>query len=286
MVTARGGHLERQLGLRHPVDLVEVQLPQPLLTAPREQAPRRRSGDRRSVGHLLAVQQRDDLRQRAAEGLTLAELVEVRQALMSAQVQHTWETISDLGSQVLVDRFTRVDSRTAWASRLMMMSKDYEILVLTVDARLEELDPSGSWQQPSAHAPKTPSELARTSRDVIRTLERAGLRVRASGPADEEGAVVLMRLGVGPLSVRIPCRVVAVVDEPDRRGFSYGTLPGHPECGEEEFVLERRADGGLRFRISAYSRPATRLARAGGPVTGAVQRWMTARYLAAPDLLR
>jgi hypothetical protein len=112
----------------------------------------------------------DDLRQRAAEGLTLAELVEVGQALMSAQVQHTWETISDLGSQVLVDRFTRVDSRTAWASRLMMMSKDYEILVLTVDARLEELDPSGSWQQPSAHAPKTPSELARTSRDVIRTL--------------------------------------------------------------------------------------------------------------------
>lgn len=114
--------------------------------------------------------------------------------------------------------------------------------------------------------------------------ERAGLVVRASGPA-AEGAVVEMRLGAGPVAVRIPCRVVAVVDEPDRRGFSYGTLPGHPECGEEEFLLQRMPDGGLGFTVSAFSRPATLLARAGGPVTGLVQRVMTRRYLAAPDRL-
>lgn len=117
-----------------------------------------------------------------------------------------------------------------------------------------------------------------------RVHERAGLAVRASGPAVED-AVVEMRLGVGTVSVRIPCRVVAVVDEPDRRGFSYGTLPGHPECGEEEFLLERAADGSLRFTVAAFSRPATLLARAGGPVTGWVQRLMTARYLRAPDRL-
>lgn len=34
-----------------------------------------------------------------------------------------------------------------------------------------------------------------------------------------------------------------------------------------------------------FSRPATRLARVGGPVTGLVQRTMTRRYLAGPDLL-
>lgn len=117
-----------------------------------------------------------------------------------------------------------------------------------------------------------------------RVHERAGLVVRASGPA-AEGAVVEMRLGAGPVAVRIPCRVVAVVDEPDRRGFSYGTLPGHPECGEEEFVLERMPDGSLGFTVSAFSRPATLLARAGGPLTGLVQRVMTRRYLAAPDRL-
>ncbi|HWJ11630.1 MAG TPA: DUF1990 domain-containing protein [Nocardioides sp.] len=117
-----------------------------------------------------------------------------------------------------------------------------------------------------------------------RVHERAGLRVRASGPA-VEGAVVEMRLGLGPAAVRIPCRVVAVVAEPDRRGFSYGTLPGHPERGEEQFLLERAADGSLRFTVSAFSRPATRLARLGGPVTGMVQRAMTDRYLRAPDRL-
>lgn len=117
-----------------------------------------------------------------------------------------------------------------------------------------------------------------------RVHERAGLVVRATGLA-AGGAVVEMRLGLGPASVRIPCRVVAVVDEPDRRGFSYGTLPGHPECGEEEFLLERTAEGSLRFTVSAFSRPATLLARAGGPLTRVVQRVMTRRYLDAPDRL-
>ncbi|HEV8560641.1 MAG TPA: DUF1990 family protein [Actinophytocola sp.] len=40
-----------------------------------------------------------------------------------------------------------------------------------------------------------------------------------------------------------PGRVVHVVEEEHRRGFAYGTLPGHPECGEEAFLLERHADG-------------------------------------------
>lgn len=31
---------------------------------------------------------------------------------------------------------------------------------------------------------------------------------------------------LGPVTVREPVRVVAVVDEPDRRGFAYGTLDG------------------------------------------------------------
>src|SRR5687767_6354528 len=62
--------------------------------------------------------------------------------------------------------------------------------------------------------------------------ERAGLRVAASSKRAEAGAVVLMRLGIGRVSIRIPCRVVYVIDEPDRIGFAYGTLPGHPVAGE------------------------------------------------------
>lgn len=116
-----------------------------------------------------------------------------------------------------------------------------------------------------------------------RMHERSGLRVRASDVPLREGTVVLMRLGPGPMSVRIPCRVVRVVDEPHQRGFAYGTLPGHPESGEEQFILTRQDDGSIRFTVSAFSRPATRIARWGGPLGRAFQDRMTARYLHALD---
>lgn len=109
---------------------------------------------------------------------------------------------------------------------------------------------------------------------------RAGLRV---DPTDEiaPGVDVTMHLGPGRLSLSIPCRVVYVVDEVDRKGFAYGTLPGHPEIGEEAFVLQRRADGRIDFTVSAFSRPGTLLTKLGGPFGRLMQRLMTARYLRA-----
>jgi uncharacterized protein (UPF0548 family) len=112
---------------------------------------------------------------------------------------------------------------------------------------------------------------------------RAGLRVAASSLDVVPGAVVVLRLGAGPLAVSAPCRVVYVVDENDRRGFAYGTLRGHPESGEESFVVERRPDGLVDFTICAFSRPATAMARMGGPITSWVQRRMTMRYLRTLD---
>jgi uncharacterized protein (UPF0548 family) len=108
----------------------------------------------------------------------------------------------------------------------------------------------------------------------------AGLSVAASGPVDL-GAVVWLRLGVGALSLTAPCRVVYTIDEADRTGFAYGTLPGHPESGEEAFVLERVTDGRVRFTVTAFSTPATLLARAAGPVGRVGQRVIASRYLDA-----
>ena len=71
----------------------------------------------------------------------------------------------------------------------------------------------------------------------------AGLEVHASDVPLRQGTVVLMSWGVGALSLKIPCRVLDVVHEERRQGFSYGTLPGHPEAGEERFLLERLEDG-------------------------------------------
>jgi uncharacterized protein (UPF0548 family) len=116
-----------------------------------------------------------------------------------------------------------------------------------------------------------------------RLHERSGLRVWASDVPLVPDTVAVMRLGVGRVGLRIPCRVVYVVDEPDRRGFAYGTLPGHPEAGQETFMLRRLEAGGVELTISAFSRPASRLARLGGPVGRAVQDIMTRRYLQALD---
>lgn len=108
---------------------------------------------------------------------------------------------------------------------------------------------------------------------------RAGITVRASGPV-ADGAVAVLGIGVGPLRIHAPVRVVEVVDEERRRGFVYGTLPGHPETGEERFVVEMDDAERVRFEITAFSRPATPLMRAVGPLGRGAQGVITRRYLA------
>lgn len=108
----------------------------------------------------------------------------------------------------------------------------------------------------------------------------AGLVVRAG--ADRVAVDVDARLAarLGPVRIVAPVRVVAVVAEPDRRGFVYATLPGHPETGEEAFLLTRDAEV-ARFTVRAFSRPARWYSRIGGPLTWRVQRRIVRRYLAA-----
>ena len=107
----------------------------------------------------------------------------------------------------------------------------------------------------------------------------AGLAVEPLDPASE-GATVAVAVRLGPITAIAPCRIVGVVDEPDCYAFAYGTLPGHPEEGEEAFIV-RRSDSGATFTIVAFSRPADRLARLGGPVTRLIQRSTSRRYLDA-----
>lgn len=113
-----------------------------------------------------------------------------------------------------------------------------------------------------------------------RVHERAGLRVFAAEPA-APGTVVQFRVGRHPFVVSAPCRVVYTVDEPSRSGFAYGTLPGHPESGEEAFVLAIDEDGTVTFRITALSRLVLWWARIGAPIAWDMQRRVTDRYVAA-----
>jgi uncharacterized protein (UPF0548 family) len=96
------------------------------------------------------------------------------------------------------------------------------------------------------------------------------------------GDTVLLRIGLPHLRLArlvIPCRVVWTVEESDRIGFAYGTLPGHPERGEESFLVSMDADGEVWFEVAAFSRFASWYARLGRPVSAVLQHLAIEQYL-------
>jgi len=100
--------------------------------------------------------------------------------------------------------------------------------------------------------------------------EGAGVRIFPHDHPVFLGATILAVISLGPAQIIAPCRIVRVIDEPDRLGFAWGTLRGHPERGEEALVVERRTDGTF-FSITAFSRPADPLARLAGPISRTIQ---------------
>ncbi|TPW70220.1 DUF1990 family protein [Schumannella sp. 10F1B-5-1] len=113
------------------------------------------------------------------------------------------------------------------------------------------------------------------------TVDDAGERVyTADGrPLLRPGDTASLGIPFGPLRFGFPARVVYVVDEPNRRGFAYGTLPGHAERGEEAFVVERSDDGSVWLTIRAFSRPGGFFWWLVNPVLRLTQGFYTARYL-------
>jgi len=105
-----------------------------------------------------------------------------------------------------------------------------------------------------------------------------GIRVRPVDAPVLRGTTVALALPLVGVHVLAACRIVAVVDEPDRFGFAYGTLRSHPERGEEAFIVSREGES-VTFRISAFSRPADALVRIGEPVARRVQRRVTLGFV-------
>jgi uncharacterized protein (UPF0548 family) len=108
-----------------------------------------------------------------------------------------------------------------------------------------------------------------------------GVRVFPEGQEIQTGATVVVTLGTSLLALAAPCRIVSVIDEETRWGFAYGTLPGHPERGEEAFVVSMASDEKVRFDVVAFSRADDLLVRLSGPIGRAVQTGGTNGYLRA-----
>lgn len=95
------------------------------------------------------------------------------------------------------------------------------------------------------------------------------------------GDTAWLHIPVGPFSVKAPARVVYVINEKRRKGFAYGTLAGHPESGEESFMVELADDGSVWFEVRAFSRPSSWFWRLGYPGLRIAQALYTRRYLRA-----
>lgn len=126
----------------------------------------------------------------------------------------------------------------------------------------------------------TGEEVFRRAGEALMTWKAhhaAGIPVEATDSPLVVGTNSLGRLGIGTVGLPIPCRVVWVVDEPDRIGFAYGTLDGHPQAGEESLVVTREPDG-IYYTILAYSRAGTWYTRLGGPIGRAAQKLVAKQY--------
>ncbi len=106
----------------------------------------------------------------------------------------------------------------------------------------------------------------------------AGLHVVPPDAPVEAGTEVLVCFRLARLHVVAACRIVYVVDEPARFGFAYGTLPAHPEEGEEAFVVEKTGDT-VHFRVTAFSRHRQRLLTLADPLTRRVQLRVMSQYV-------
>jgi uncharacterized protein (UPF0548 family) len=171
--------------------------------------------------------------------------------------------------------------RLVRTSRLEALIADYERLDLTypeVGSTRRDL-PSGYHHTRLRRPLGRGKDVFRQASDAVLAWDMqrgAGMRVAVDGPA-VKGRTVVAALG-SPIGLLVPCRVIYVVDEPRQRGFGYGTLPGHPEHGEEAFIVTIDDDEQVWLEITAFSRPGSTLVKLAGPLNKVIQQWALRRY--------
>ncbi|WP_349897051.1 DUF1990 family protein [Parafrigoribacterium soli] len=140
---------------------------------------------------------------------------------------------------------------------------------------------------------ESPQEVTELSYTPL-SLDTDGVPVPPTESEDEEtvygsdgtaivapGDTAWLHIPVGPFSVKAPARVVYVINDKKRKGFGYGTLAGHPESGEESFMVELGDDGSVWFEVRAFSRPSSPMWWIVYPGLRIAQSIYTRRYLRA-----
>jgi uncharacterized protein (UPF0548 family) len=93
-----------------------------------------------------------------------------------------------------------------------------------------------------------------------------------------ENADYRLTVRFGPITVHESVRVVAVVNQPTRCGFSYGTLDGHPVSGEEAFIVHQAPDGEVWLTLRSLTRASRGRWRWAFPALLVAQKYYRRRY--------
>lgn len=97
-------------------------------------------------------------------------------------------------------------------------------------------------------------------------------KIESSSEKIKEGLTVGVYFKIFGLWWINSARVVYTIDEPNKFGYAYGTLPGHLESGEECFWIERDDNGMISYHIRAFSKPDHFLVRLAYPIARMFQK--------------
>lgn len=114
--------------------------------------------------------------------------------------------------------------------------------------------------------------------DVKSPEERAGAGLGSGFPRVEAGQEPTIFVRLGPFRLPEPARVIEVFESETRRGFTYGTKPGHPITGEESFILIHTPDDRVFLVLRSISRAGLGIWRLGEPFVRLAQVIYRRRY--------
>jgi uncharacterized protein (UPF0548 family) len=175
------------------------------------------------------------------------------------------------------------DKRAAHLQQLLNGVQAQEVTYAEVGQTCQQALPPGYRHQRRQAVVGHGPEVWARAREALATWQahrHLGLGIYPADAPVTPGAVVLAIARVGPARLVLPCRVVYRTDEPRSFGFAYGTLPGHPERGEESFHVTWEDQGAVSFSLVAFSRPGDMATRLAGPVATLIQSAATSRYIA------
>jgi uncharacterized protein (UPF0548 family) len=91
-----------------------------------------------------------------------------------------------------------------------------------------------------------------------------------NGRSMQVGDTIVQQVYIPPIrsfsqKVVFGVRISEIIDEPNRKGFSYETLKGHVEKGVSSFMVEQTAHG-IVFGIHTFSGPGNFLTRLVAPI--------------------